>query len=255
MKIAAIIPCYNCTGTLPGVIEKLPAELHKNGGKAILVHDCSPDDTGKLCDELAKKHRWVEVVHHEQNRGLGGAIKTGIKHAYDTGFDVYPVVHSDGQYAPDLCVDVCKPILDGETLIAQGSRMVGNPKRALEGGMPFWGRYVPNRTLTFLENLVVGTNMAEYHSGYMVFSRGLVERVPYEKLQNNYNFDAEMIMMAHLAGIECGQVPIPSRYDEETSSLNAIPYGLNVLRMIWRYDTGHYLRMLDEFTAEQAAAA
>lgn len=248
MKIAVIIPSYKSAETLPGVIEKLPAELYENGGKAVIVHDCSPDNTGKVADELAKSRPWLEVVHHEKNRGLGGAIKTGLKHAYDTGYDVYPVVHSDGQYAPDYCVKVCQPILDGETLIAQGSRMKGGG--ALEGGMPYWGRYIPNKILTFFENLVVGTSMSEFHSGYMIFSRRLLELVPYEKLQNNYNFDGEMIMMAHLAGIKCGEVPIPTKYDEETSSLNPIPYGMNVLRMMWRYTIGHYRELLDHHTAE-----
>jgi len=247
MKIAVIIPSYKSAATLPGVIGELPAELHERGGKAVIVHDCSPDNTGQVADELAARHPWVEVVHHERNRGLGGAIKTGLSHAYDTGFDVYPVVHSDGQYAPDQCLRVCEPILRGETLIAQGSRMLGGG--ALAGGMPYWSRYLPNRILTTLENLTVGTSMADYHSGYMVFSRRLLELIPYRELQNNYNFDAEMIMMAHLAGLKCGETPIPTRYDDGTSSLDPIPYGLNVLRLMGRYTLGHYRELLDRHTA------
>lgn len=110
-------------------------------------------------------------------------------------------------------------------------------------------RYYANRILTTMENLTFGTSMAEFHSGYMVFSRKLLEAVPYQALQDNYNFDAEMIIMAHLAGYPCTEIPIPTRYDEETSSLDPIPYGMNVLKMMVRYTLGHYRKLLDDHTA------
>ena len=100
---------------------------------------------------------------------------------------------------------------------------------ALRGGMPY-ARYIPNRILTYLENIVFGTHLAEFHSGYMLYSRNLLERIPFERLQDNYNFDAEMIVVAHLLGMECAEIPIPTRYDEEVSSLDPIPYGINVCK-------------------------
>jgi hypothetical protein len=114
---------------------------------------------------------------------------------------------------------------------------------ALRGGMPY-ARYIPNRVLTFLENIVFGTQMAEFHSGYMVYSRSLLERAPFEQLQNNYNFDAEMIVVAHLLGMECAQIAIPTRYDDEVSSLDPIPYGINVLKMMVRHLGGHYRKLV-----------
>ena len=110
-------------------------------------------------------------------------------------------------------------------------------------------RYLPNRFLTILENAAFGTDMAEFHSGYMIYSRRLLEAVPYQELQDNYNFDAEMIIMAHLAGFPCAEVPIPTKYDDETSSLNPVPYGLNVLKMVVRFAGGHYRRLLDNHKA------
>jgi hypothetical protein len=100
--------------------------------------------------------------------------------------------------------------------------------------------------LTGIENLVFGTHMAEFHSGYMLYSGDLLRKVPYKKLQNNYNFDAEMIILAHLAGMRCAELPIPTRYDEEVSSLNPIPYGLNVLKMVGRFCLGHYHDLMRE---------
>ena len=115
--------------------------------------------------------------------------------------------------------------------------------------MPYFSRYLPNKILTTIENVAFGTHVAEFHSGYMIFSRRLLEMVPYQKLQDNYNFDAEMMIMAHLCGVPIVEEPIPTRYDESTSSLRPIPYGLNVLRMIVRHQLGHYRQLLDEHTA------
>ena len=106
-------------------------------------------------------------------------------------------------------------------------------------------RYFANRCLTSLENLAFGTDLAEFHSGYMLYSRRLLESLPFESLQDNFNFDAEIILLAHLAGFPCREMPIPTHYGEETSSLDPIPYGINVLRMIARHCRGHYRHLLE----------
>lgn len=246
MKKAAVIPSYKAENTLRGVIETLPAEILDDGG-AIIVNDASPDKTGAIADQLSREFPNVWVCHHEENRGYGGALKTGLRAGVEAGIDILAVVHSDGQYAPELVLDLCQPIDAGLTEIVQGSRIKGGGAR--EGGMPLT-RYLPNRILTSMENFVFGTRMAEFHSGYMIYSRELLKQVPFEKLQENYNFDAEMIIMAHLCGIRCAELPIPTRYDDEVSSLNPIPYGLNVLRMMWRFTFGHYRQLLDQHSVD-----
>lgn len=247
MRKAVIIPAYKAAETLPHVIDRLPRELARDGHKVIVVNDCCPDRTGEIANDLARTYPYIEVIHHQQNRGYGGALKSGLKSGYDSGFDIFPVVHADGQYSPEMALSICAPIESHETEIVQGSRMKDGDARA--GGMPFFSRYLPNRILTTMENIVFGTSVAEFHSGYMVFSRRLLELVPYQNLQNNYNFDAEMMVMAHLCKIPITELPIPTRYDESTSSLNAIPYGLNVLRMMWQFTTGHYRKLLDDHSA------
>jgi len=247
MRKAVIIPAYKAAETLPQVIQQLPRELAEQGNKVIVVNDCCPERTGEIANDLARTYPYIEVIHHEHNRGYGGALKSGLESGYNSGFEVFPVVHADGQYAPGMALTICAPIENNETDIIQGSRMKDGNAR--EGGMPFFSRYLPNRILTSMENLVIGTNVAEFHSGYMVFSRRLLELVPYQKLQNNYNFDAEMMIMAHLCKIPIVEVPIPTKYDETTSSLNAIPYGLKVLRMMWQFTTGHYRKLLDDHSA------
>jgi hypothetical protein len=106
-----------------------------------------------------------------------------------------------------------------------------------------------------LENIAFGTKMAEFHSGYMLYSRRLLEAVPFDQLQNNYNFDAEMIILGQLAGYPCREIAIPTHYGDETSSLDPIPYGLNVLRMVARHFGGHYRRMLKQGGAPSGSTA
>ncbi len=242
MKKAIIIPSYRAAATLPKVLPRIPRAFWDDG-VAIIVNDKSPDNTGEVAEALKAGWPGLDVVHHEVNQGYGGAQKTGLKRGLELGAGVFAIVHSDGQYAPEKVLDLMEPILEGRSHIVQGSRMVNGG--ALEGGMPLV-RYIPNRALTLMENIVFQTRMAEFHSGYMVYSRRMLERAPFEKLQNNYNFDAEMIVLAHLLGMECAQLPIPTRYDDEVSSLKPIPYGINVLKMMARHLGGHYRKLILE---------
>jgi glycosyltransferase involved in cell wall biosynthesis len=243
MKKAIIIPSYNAEKTLPSVIDRVPKEYWEDG-IAIIIHDCSPDRTGAVADELAAKHPGkVLVEHHPVNRGYGGGLKTGFTRGLKEGAQIFGIVHADGQYAPEKLLDLMDPILKGESQIVQGSRMVGGGAR--EGGMPMH-RFVANKVLTFIENFAFGTDLAEFHSGYMIYSEKLVRQVPYEKLQNNYCIDAEMMILAHILGYQIREIPIPTRYDDEISSLKPIPYGLNVLKMVGRYLSGHYKGLLIE---------
>ena len=241
MKKAIVIPSYRAEKTLASVLSRIPKEFWQEG-VAIIVNDKSPDSTGEVAESLKEQWSGLHVIHHEVNQGYGGAQKTGLKRGLEVGADAFAIVHSDGQYAPEVVLELMKPILEGKAHIVQGSRMAGGG--ALRGGMPF-SRYVPNRVLTFVENIVFGTRMAEFHSGYMLYSRTLLERAPFEQLQNNYNFDAEMIVLAHLLDMECAQIAIPTRYDEEVSSLDPIPYGINVLKMMARHLRGDYKKLLD----------
>jgi glycosyltransferase involved in cell wall biosynthesis len=240
MKKAIVIPSYRAENTLPSVLPRIP-EAFWDDGVAIVINDKSPDKTGEVAEKLKNQWPGLDVVHHAVNQGYGGAQKTGLKRGLVLGADVFAVVHADGQYAPEVVLDLMKPIIEGKAQIVQGSRMIGGG--ALRGGMPY-ARYISNRVLTLLENIVFGTRMAEFHSGYMLYSRRLLERVPFQKLQNNYNFDAEMIVLAHLLEMECAQIPIPTRYDDEVSSLDPIPYGINVLKMMARHLRGDYRNLL-----------
>ena len=241
MKKAIVIPSYRAEKSLASVLSRIPKEFWQEG-VAIIVNDKSPDKTGEVAESLKAQWPALHVVHHELNRGYGGAQKTGLKRGLELGADAFAIVHSDGQYAPEVVLDLMKPILEGKAHIVQGSRMADGG--ALRGGMPY-SRYVPNRVLTFMENIVFGTRMAEFHSGYMLYSRTLLERAPFEEL-------AEQLQLRR--GNDCSGAPLGhgvradrhphTRYDDEVSSLDPIPYGINVLKMMARHLRGDYRKLL-----------
>lgn len=237
-----VMPAYKAGGVLAATVKRIPSEFFRRGGVLFIVNDASPDDTGAVADALARENPSIHVLHHGQNKGYGGAQKTGLNEGLRLGCRGFAVVHADGQYAPELVLDLLEPILAGDADIVQGSRMLGG--NALSGGMPMT-RYLANRGLTIMENLAFGTRMAEFHSGYMLYSRRVLEALPFGKLQSNFNFDAEIILLGHLAGFPCREMPIPTHYGDETSSLAPIPYGVNVLKMIGRHLTGGYRSLLE----------
>lgn len=240
MKSGIVIPAYRAARTLQGVLDRVPKEFWTDG-LAIIVNDGSPDDTGAVAESLVNRFPALHVIHHPSNQGYGAALKTGLRHGMGEGVEAFAIVHADGQYPVELVFKMIQPVAQSEAQIVQGSRMLAGGAR--EGGMPLI-RYLANRALTILENIAFGTHLAEFHSGFMVYSRQLLEEAPYEELQDNFNFDAEMILVAHLLSYPCKEIAIPTRYDEETSSLAPIPYGIAVLKMILRHLLGHYRRLI-----------
>ncbi len=240
MKSAIIIPAHRAAKTLPDVVGRVPEQFWQNG-IAIVVNDCSPDETGAVAEQLIGEYSSLSVIHHQRNTGCGGAVKSGLRRGLAGDASAFVIVHADGQYPPEYIMEMLAPVANGEGEIVQGSRMLRGD--ALKGGMPLV-RFLANRALTFVENAAFGTSLAEFHSGYMVYSRKLLEEVPFQRLQDNFNFDAEMILFAHLLGYRCKEIAIPTRYDAESSSLSPIPYGINVLKMIGRHRLGHYRSLL-----------
>jgi glycosyltransferase involved in cell wall biosynthesis len=252
-EFCIVMPAYKAGRVLRATVDRIPGEFFRRGGVLIIVNDASPDETGVIADRLAVENPGIRVIHHQSNEGYGGAQKSGLSEGLRLGCRGFAIVHADGQYAPELVLDLLDPILSGEADVVQGSRMLGG--KALSGGMPMT-RYLANRSLTILENLAFGTRMAEFHSGYMLYSRRLLQALPFGELQSNFNFDAEIILLAHLAGFPCKEMPIPTHYGDETSSLDPVPYGFNVLKMIGRHLAGYYRALLktSRLTPEQINA-
>ena len=192
----------------------------------ILVDDNSSDATVAKAKELG-----LTVVKHPQNRGYGGNQKTCYTIALSNGADVVVMIHPDYQYDSSLTEDMVKPILAGRFDIMLGSR-IRTRAEALAGGMPAY-KYVANRFLTFVENLFLGQNLSEYHTGFRTYSREILETLPFHRYSDDFVFDSQLLFGAIAAGARLGEVAVPVRYFPEASSINfkrSAQYGLSILR-------------------------
>jgi glycosyltransferase involved in cell wall biosynthesis len=215
------MPAYNAEATL----RQTAAEIDRSiADDVVLVDDASMDRTVDVARELGVHH-----VVHPKNRGYGGNQKTCYREALSRGADIVVILHPDYQYSPRLLPAMAAMVASGHFDCVLGSRILG--AGAMKRGMPPW-KYVANRALTFVENLLLGYKLAEYHTGYRAFSRRLLETLPLEENSNDFVFDNQMLAQAFWFGFEIGEITCPARYFEEASSigfLRRVKYGFGVL--------------------------
>lgn len=233
-RIIIVMPAYNAEKTIESVFRRVPKAALAKISEFMVVNDGSSDNTEEVVRKLINKYK-IKLINHEKNKGYGGAQKTGFKKALEDGADIVVLLHSDGQYAPELLLEMIQPIEEGKADIVGGSRLLGG--KALEGGMPLI-RYIGNIFLTFLQNIVFMANLHTYHSGYKVYSRYALEKIPFKNYSNEFYFDTEMLIGALRNKLSIVEIPIPTRYDNEKSYLNPIKYGFGVLSVILRYLKG-----------------
>lgn len=240
-NVFVVMPAYNAGKTIEKVFARIPQEALRRIKRYIIVDDGSTDDTREALKRISTGFPNLDVLTHKSNLGYGAAEKTLLNHALREGADVAVLLHSDGQYSPERIPDLLTPLDDNEADLVQGSRML--EKGALRGGMPFY-KYVANRCLTAIENRGFDMKMAEYHSGYMLYSRDTLLAIPFGRFSNSFDFDLEMIVAAKVLGLRIREIPIPTIYADEASYLNPIKYGLDVLNVVIRYRKGSYHDLL-----------
>lgn len=221
-KLVVVMPAYNAARTLVKTYQDLPHDIVDD---VIIVDDFSRDDTVKIARELG-----ALTILHDQNLGYGGNQKTCYTAALERGADIVVMVHPDYQYAPRLCGALAWMVASDEYDVVLGSRILG--KGALEGGMPIW-KYLANRGLTAIENILLGMKLSEYHTGYRAFSRTVLETLPLQENSDDFVFDNQMIAQAVYYKFRVGEVSCPTRYMPEASSINfrrSCKYGLGVLQ-------------------------
>lgn len=226
-KLIVIMPAYNAAKTLIKTYEELP---HEYVDEIILVDDASKDETWDIAQQLG-----VRTIIHPENKGYGGNQKTCYREALSHGADIVVMVHPDYQYSPRLVTAMASMVVSGHYDAVLGSRILGG--QALKGGMPLY-KYVANRFLTFIENLVLGVKLSEYHTGFRAFSREVLETLPLEENSDDFVFDSEMLVQAVYFGFRIGEISCPTRYFKEASSINfrrSVKYGLGVLGSVLKY--------------------
>lgn len=238
-SILIVMPAYNAAKKIVSVFERIPQEVWEKVSGVIIVNDGSTDATWEKIQEIQK--RWGErimVLDKAKNGGYARAQKSGFSKALELGADIGILLHSDGQYAPEVLPELLRPLERGEADIVQGSRML-NKRNALRGGMPLY-KFVSNVFLSTLENWVYGLNFAEYHSGYMLYSRKALESIPFHRLSDTFHFDGEMLLVGAKKGLRVKEIAIPTRYADEVSYVKPIRYGFHVLSVMIKYLLGRY---------------
>jgi glycosyltransferase involved in cell wall biosynthesis len=228
-KVVVVMPAYNAARTLKTTYE----EVMDQGivDEVILVDDGSRDDTVALARALPG----VTVYVHEHNLGYGGNQKTCYRLALAHGAGIIVMVHPDYQYTPKLIPAMVSMIANGLHPCVLGSRVLGG--YALKGGMPWW-KYLSNRFLTAVQNVLIGAKLSEYHTGYRAYSRELLQSMRLENLSNDFLFDNQFLAQVIWRGHTIGEVSCPTKYFAEASSINfprSLRYGFGCLRVGWQY--------------------
>ncbi len=226
-KITVVLPAYNAAKTL----EKTVSELDRNVvDDILLVDDFSHDETVSRARELG-----LRSFLHDKNYGYGRNQKTCYAEALKDGADVIVMLHPDYQYSPKLVPAMAAMVASEEYDVVLGSRILGGKARG--GGMPLY-KYLSNRVLTLVENLLLGSKLSEFHTGFRAFSRRVLEELPIHRNSDGFVFDNEMLAQCIFFNFNVGEVSCPTRYFPEASSINfrgSVLYGLGVLWTALRF--------------------
>ncbi len=220
-RVAVVLPAYNAEKTLEMTYHEIPKGIVD---LILLTDDRSSDETVSLAKRLG-----IEVHVHDRNRGYGGNQKTCYQRALDKGADIIIMLHPDYQYPPKLLTAMAGLISSGIFDVVLGSRILGG--MALKGGMPLY-KYISNRVLTFIENILLGQKISEYHTGYRGFSREVLSTLPLLENSDDFIFDNQILAQAIFFGYRIGEITAPSQYTKESSSIGfgrSVAYGWGVI--------------------------
>jgi glycosyltransferase involved in cell wall biosynthesis len=211
-KIVIVMPAYYASKTLENTFKDIPKNLISN---IILVDDASKDKTADIAKKLG-----ITTFVHTNNLGYGGNQKTCYWEALKLNPDVVVMLHPDYQYDASKLPEMINPILEGKYDVMFGSR-IRTRDEALSGGMPY-EKYIGNRILTTIDNIILGVNLSEHLSGFRAYSRKVIETVPFQRFSNDFVFDQQFVISAASYGFKMGETPVPVRYFKEASSIRGI---------------------------------
>jgi glycosyltransferase involved in cell wall biosynthesis len=231
-RVVVVMPAYRAEKTLEACYRAIP---HDVVDAVLLVDDASDDATIAVAESLG-----LPTIRHAINAGYGANQKTCYTEALRAGADIVVMVHPDYQYEPRLITALASLVASGVYDMAIGSRMLG--KTALAGGMPRY-KYYANRCLTAFQNVLTGTRLSEYHTGFRAYSRRVLETLPLGANSSDFLFDNQMLVQALAFGMRIGEVSCPTRYFDDASQISfrrSLVYGFGVLRTsvafrMWRW--------------------
>jgi glycosyltransferase involved in cell wall biosynthesis len=227
-KVVVVLPAYNASLTLEKTYNEIIFDLVD---EVILVDDASKDNTMEVAKKIGIQH----IIHHEQNKGYGGNQKSCYKKALELKGDIIIMLHPDYQYTPKLLTAMISIIGNELYPVVFGSRILG--MGALKGGMPLY-KYIANRFLTLVQNVLMNQKLSEYHTGYRAFSSEVLQSLDFTHNSDDFIFDNEMIAQIFYKNFEIAEITCPTKYFDDASSINfgrSIKYGLGVLNVSFLY--------------------
>jgi glycosyltransferase involved in cell wall biosynthesis len=228
-RVLIFIVAYYAESTILKVLERIP-ELPDYEVEVLIIDDCSADATFARSERLRSSGRYkhkLTVLANPANQGYGGNQKLGYHYAISHGFDHVVLVHGDGQYAPEILPEILAPLTRGDADVVLGSRML-TPGGARRGGMPLY-KWLGNKILTGYQNLLLGSRLAEFHTGYKAYTTAVLRRIPFETNSNVFHFDTEIIIQLLRARARFVEVPIPTFYGDEICRVNGLRYAKDVV--------------------------
>lgn len=227
-KVVVVLPAYNAAKTLERTYFEIPFDIVD---EVVITDDASVDNTVEVAKKIGIKH----VLQHDKNKGYGGNQKTCYDYALTLNADIIIMLHPDYQYTPKLIRAITSIIAEDVYKVVLASRILGGG--ALKGGMPLY-KYFFNRVMTLLQNILMNQKLSEYHSGYRAFTAEAIRSVPYHKNSDDFVFDNQFLAQLCYAGYEIAEVTCPTKYDEESSSINfmrSMKYGVGCMLTALQY--------------------
>lgn len=227
-KIIVVLPAYNAAKTLEKTVSEIPLDLVDD---IILTDDYSNDNTIEIAQKLGIQH----IIVHDTNKGYGANQKSCYQKAFELNADIVIMLHPDYQYTPKLIPAMCSLVANDLYDVVLGSRILS--KGALKGGMPLY-KYISNRVLTLIQNILMNQKLSEYHTGYRCFSAKFLKQIDFENNSDDFVFDNEILAQLCYKKARIGEISCPAKYFEEASSINfsrSIRYGWGVLRVSISY--------------------
>ena len=231
-KILIFIPAYNVEKKITKVLNKIPKIVfNKYNTKILVIEDNSSDKTLSVIKKVIKKKGdkiKIYLIVNKKNKGYGGVQKIAFNYAIKKNFKYVVMLHGDNQYPANKILLLIKPLLTNKFDAVFGSRMI-NSINALKGGMPLY-KYLGNIALTFFQNLVLSSNLSEFHSGYRSYKVSSLKKIRFKSNTNDFHFDTEIIIQFLKNNLKIKEIAMSTHYGDEISHLKSIPYGLNIVR-------------------------
>jgi glycosyltransferase involved in cell wall biosynthesis len=233
-RVAIFIVAYNAERHIEKVLKRIPAWIAENLAEIFIIDDHSTDNTVAVANKVEWPPHYapLHIFRTPYNQGYGGNQRLGYLYAIERGIDIVILLHGDGQYAPEALPHILAPYSE-EADAVFGSRFI-NPIDAMKGGMPLY-KWVGNRILTRMQNLILGTRMSEMHSGYRSYRISTLRRIPFESNSLGFDFDADIIVQLHAAGFRITEVPIPTYYGDEICHVNGLRYAWQCVKTAFKF--------------------